>query len=466
MRAECRSPVMTRLLLGGIFLAALPAVGRADTSGDDLQQLKSSLQKEIAALKQQQTQLHLKLLGLDRKNEVLDHQLKSLRAAGVAPGATASSPRADAPRSGEQQDTEVAQTSGPAAATGGNGDASAGSAESQSAPISGPSSKEQEARRVLETAPTLSNTGGVLTPRGQFVIAPSFEYDYWSQNQLGVNGFQIIPGITFGNIFVNRVEQNIGTAAVTIRAGITDRLEANVKIPYVVNYGSTNSLIPLTDQVQNLGVNASNANLGDIQFGASYQINAGQNGWPIFVGNFLFKTITGVSPFDVPIVTSNDPDPYGKYFQGAPKKLATGTGFYSLEPSLTVLYPTAPGVLFANLLFIENLGRTVNIQSTSGGPPTPTKLTPGRALALTFGIGFALNDRTSLTLSYQQEHVFTAYANGQAIKGSPYSFGTFNFGLGYELSQSTRLNVSVGVGAGPNAPVAKILMEVPYRFSL
>jgi hypothetical protein len=56
----------------------------------------------------------------------------------------------------------------------------------------------------VETAPTLSTIGGVLTPKGQIVIDPSIEYDYWAQNQLGVNGFQIIPGITFGNIFVTR----------------------------------------------------------------------------------------------------------------------------------------------------------------------------------------------------------------------------------------------------------------------
>ena len=83
----------------------------------------------------------------------------------------------------------------------------------------------------METAPSLSTVGGVLTPKGQIVIDPSIEYDYWSQNQLGVNGFQIIPGITFGNIFVTRFEQNITTAAVTLRGGVTDRLELECQDP-------------------------------------------------------------------------------------------------------------------------------------------------------------------------------------------------------------------------------------------
>jgi hypothetical protein len=151
---------------------------------------------------------------------------------------------------------------------------------------------------------------------------------------------------------------------------------------------------------------------------------------------------------------------------GTPQKLATGTGFYTLTPSLTVLLPTAPGVLFANLQFQHNLARTQPVQNRQGGPATPVNLQPGEAPAITFGIGFALNDRAALTLSYQQTHVFTAYANGQAITGSPYSYGTFNFGLGYQISQSTRLNLSVGIGAGPNTPAAKVLFELPYKFSL
>ena len=458
------------VLLASVCLLARPSVGRADPLPDDLQQLRVTLRQQIESLKREQQKLYREVLRLDQKSELLDRQLRGMRATGLGPG-TASQPEntaTDNPAtsaSGPGDTSTIAQASTPSSTSGGaTSGAPNPSSEGESAPISGPSAREQQARRVLETAPTLSSTGGVLTPKGQIVIDPSFEYDYSSQNQLGVNGFQIIPGIAFGNFFVNRVEQNIGAAAVTVRTGITNRFEVNVKIPYVINYGTTTSLIPEGATAQLLTANASNHALGDIQFGASYQINSGQGGWPIFVGNLLFKTATGVSPFDVPIITLNDPN--GQFLQGIPKRLATGTGFYSVEPSVTVLYPTAPGVLFANLLYLKNIGRTVNIQSTEGGPSTPANLTPGQGLALTFGIGFSLNDSTSLTLSYQQEHIFTAYDNGAPITGSPYSFGTFNFGLGYEISRNLRLNISVGVGAGPNTPAAKVLVELPYRFNM
>jgi len=466
------------LLLSTASVLSIPCTAVADDTAEDLRQLRAAIQKELADLKKREQKLHQEFLRLDQKSQLLDDQLRKLRAAGVGPGGANPSAAAGGvtpPASAEGSPkpaaaTEVAQTSAPAAAAarpapeGGAAASTAPPAGGEAAPISGPSAEEQQARQVVETAPTLSSVGGVLTPKGQIVIDPSIEYDYWAQNQLGVNGFQIIPGITFGNVFATRFEQNITTAAVTVRGGVTDRLELNAKIPYVYNAGSTSSLIPLGSNAQLLSVSANGAGLGDIQFGASYQFNSGENGWPIFVGNFLFKTVTGISPFQVPIITVNDPN--GQFLAGTPQKLATGTGFYTLTPSLTVLLPTAPGVLFANLQFQHNLSRTQPVQDRQGGPPTPINLQPGEAPAITFGIGFALNDRAALTLSYQQTHVFTAYANGQPITGSPYSYGTFNFGLGYQISQSTRLNLSVGIGAGPNTPAAKVLFELPYKFSL
>ncbi len=466
----------------GVALAPLPAVA-ADPTSEGIDQLKTEIQKELAALKREEAKLHQQFLELDRKSklldrksELLDQQLQAIRAAGAAgpaappevgaPGSAATisgSPTAGSPAPGSGIEVAQAPAAAPAPAPAG-GQAAPPPAGGEAAPIQGPSAAQQQARQVVETAPALASSGGVLTPKGQFVIDPSIEYDYWSQNQLGVNGFQIIPGITFGNIFANRVEQNITTAAATGRYGITDRWEVNVKVPFVYNTGQTISLIPEGTMAQLLSLGATGTGVGDIQFGSSYQINSGNNGWPILVANALFKTATGISPFQVPIVTVNDPN--GSFLEGQPKRLATGTGFYAIEPSLTVLLPTAPGVLFANLQDIHNLGRTVTIQNVNGGPGTPAFLQPGENPAITFGIGFSLNDRAALTFSYQQQHVFSAFENHQAISGSPYSFGTFNFGLGYQISQSTRINLSVGIGAGPNTPVAKVLLELPYKFSL
>src|SRR5260370_1063006 len=265
----------TALLLGGMCLVSPLGAALADDVADDLKHLRAAIQKDFADLKKREQKLHEEFMRLDQKSQLLDDQVRKLRAAGVGPG----TPTPTAPVGGgvpppgavnpsRAAGTEVAQTTAPSPAPQPTPEssapaASAPSAGGESAPISGPSAEEQQARQVVETAPTLSSVGGVLTPKGQIVIDPSIEYDYWAQNQLGVNGFQIIPGITFGNIFVTRFEQNITTAAETARGGITDRLELNAKIPFVYNAGSTSILIPVRPAAQLLSVSAHRSRITD-----------------------------------------------------------------------------------------------------------------------------------------------------------------------------------------------------------
>lgn len=461
--------------MGGACLASLAGAAQADPLRDEIEQLRTTLRDEIAAVRLLRQRLNQEVLRLDQKSVLFDRQLQSLRAAGPGrPAAAAASTDGESPvrgrrpaRPASQEPVVVAQQPDPqprGELQEGDAVGQAQAPAAQSAPITGPPAEEQQARRALQTALPLSTTGGVLTPKGQIQVSPTLGYDYTSQNQLGVNGFQIIPGITFGNIFVNRVEQSVLTAGATIRVGVTDRLELNARIPYVYNSTSTTSLIPVGASATQLSTSASNTNIGDIQFGASYQINAGLEGWPIFIANATFKTVTGTSPYEVPIYTINDPD--GQFLRGIARKAPTGTGFYSIAPSLTVIYPTAPGTLFANLLYTNTLSRRVSLRSTDGGPSIPLDLTPGQSVGLTVGVGFALNDRASLSLSYQQQYVFSSQQNGRDIRGSSYSFGSFNFGVGYELSERTRINANVGIGVGPNTPAARLLIEVPYRFSL
>jgi hypothetical protein len=465
----------TYILVGTSCLFGMAGTSLAQSSNlDDLEKLRRELIKEQAKLKQQEEKIKQQeeeivrqTLHLNAQAQLLNAELKKLRGAGTAGGAAEapSTSTSEPDQANQAQSTETPAPTGQVqtAQSSGTTQAAPSTAPTESAPITGPSQNEEAARRTLQTAANLQSTGGVLTPRGVLSLEPSLEYDYWNSNQLSLNGFEIIPGITFGNFFISKVQQNIVTAAMTARLGVTDRLELNVKIPYVYNYAQWTAQ-QAGPGAQFLYTDANNNGIGDVQFGASYQFNSGQNGWPIFVGNLIWKTATGVSPFSVPVITVNDPN--GQFLEGIPKKTATGTGFDSLEPSVSILYPTAPGVWFANFLYIHNFARTLDVQTPTGGPAVAENLSPGSAIAATFGIGFALNDRTALTLSYQQEHYFSSSENGSTIPGSSYDFGTFNFGIGYQVNKSTSINIGVGIGAGPNAPAAKILVTVPIHLNV
>ncbi|HQT59789.1 MAG TPA: hypothetical protein PLV07_04630 [Acidiphilium sp.] len=419
----------------------------AQSNGAALERLRASVARAEARLRHTRHELDRARADLDRQGALLDEAMRRLRAAGPGPTSAA-------------QDQAAAATDATAA------DTAAPPPEQTSAPITGTKPAERREARVLQTSP-LQSVGGVLTPSGTLVIDPSLEYDYSADDQLSLNGFTILPGITFGQLLLARVRQSMVTPALTLRYGLTDRLELSARVPFVYAYQETvtQSILQQSGGGTTVGVlapSAHAASLGDIQFGASYQFNQGGGGVPIVVGNLIYKTATGTSPFSVPVYTTADPN--GGIISGIQKKVPTGTGFPALEPSITLLYPTAPGILFANLLYIHNFGSTVHVQDPGGGPAVAADAKPGDAVAATFGIGFALNDETTFTLSYQQEHVFGATFNHAAVKGSTYDFGTFNFGIGYQLSKSTTINLGVGIGAGPNAPVAKVLIDVPVRF--
>ena len=74
---------------------------------------------------------------------------------------------------------------------------------------------------------------GVLTPRGKFVFEPSFQYGYSSSNRVALVGYTVIPALLIGLVDVREVKRTAFTAAVTGRWGLTNRLEAELKLPYV-----------------------------------------------------------------------------------------------------------------------------------------------------------------------------------------------------------------------------------------
>jgi len=453
-----RAALLSAVCISGFSLSAYAQSDAQPLTPQEAAKLRAEILQQQQQIKQQQQQLYLQSLRLNDQQNLLNSELEKLTGTGTGTAADASQP-ASSPASSSAPSSTGTTTAQAAPAP----EAPSSSSAPQAAPISGPSPQQQEERRVLQTAHELSNTGGVLTPQGDLVVDPQIQYDYWNQNEVNLSGFSIVPGITFGNINVQRIEANYEYTNLVLRYGVTNRLEVNLKVPVVYATGSTTTQ-PLGPNAQVFSPGASAFNIGDIQMGASYQINSGNNGWPIFLGNVIFKTTTGTSPFSVPIYTTNDPN--GTYIAGIQKTLPTGTGFYSLEPNVTVLLPTSPAVLFANILYGINFSRGVQIANLAGTAPTSATIGPGNYLSGTFGVGFAVNDQTSMTFSYQQEHVWPTTENGISLGGSSYSFGTFNFGIGYAITKAINVNLGAGIGVGPNNPAAQILLEVPIRFQL
>src|SRR5262245_49719859 len=163
---------------------------------------------------------------------------------------------------------------------------------------------------------------GVLTPKGALVVEPYLSFAHLTNNRVTLTGFTIVPALTIGLINVQGVSRTIYTAALVGRYGLTNRLELELRIPYLYR-DDTYTLRPLAVAASRESVEeVTGSGLGDIETTARYQINKGGADDPYFVGFLRFKSTTGKGPFDVPINPTT----------GFQEELPTGSGFYILQP--------------------------------------------------------------------------------------------------------------------------------------
>lgn len=318
--------------------------------------------------------------------------------------------------------------------------------------------------RPPEVAPIFQQPG-VLTPKGKFVIEPAYQFGYSTADRVALVGYTIIPAILIGLIDVRQVRDTTQTAILTGRYGITNRLEIEVRVPYVDTHDDTVSRAVLTGSAVNSVFSSSGKGLGDIEATARYQINDGGPDKAYYVGWFRFKTHTGTDPFQVvtDCVTRCVQNLTGT---GLPVQQPTGTGFYTLQPGVTWLFPSDPVVFFGNLSYLYNIERHgVYEHILLGGTQYLGNVKMGNEADVSIGMGMALNDKASLSIGYDQTFIGTTYESGQKIPGSTKVWlGTLLIGGSYRFNEKRTVNFTLGVGVTRDTPDATVTIRVPMMY--
>lgn len=306
---------------------------------------------------------------------------------------------------------------------------------------------------------------GVLTPRGKFVLEPSYQFGYLSNDRVALVGYTVIPAILIGLIDVRQVKTTTQTAALAFRYGLTNRLEMEVRAPYVASHTDTVSREIFTGSAQDRVFTASGHGLGDVEASVRYQFNDGGADKPYYLGWLRFKSRTGRDPFDVvtDCVTRCVQNTTGT---GLPLQLPTGSGFYSLQPGMSWLFPSDPVVFFGNLSYLHNFTRN-NVSRTvlNGGKEALGKVQLGDVVDLSVGMGLALNEKASISIGYDQSFVGSTRQNNQTVPGSVRTvLGTLLLGGSYRLSDKRTLNFSLGVGVTRDTPDVTMTVRVPTTY--
>ena len=315
------------------------------------------------------------------------------------------------------------------------------------------------------TLVTLFEQPGVLTQKGHYTLEPSFQYGYSSNNRVALVGYTVIPALLIGLIDVREVKRNTLTAALAARFGVTNRFEVEAKVPYVYRTDSTISREIFTGSASDRVFNTAGRALGDVELGARYQFNDGGVEKPYFIGTLRFKSRTGKDPFSV--VTDCTTRCVGNATgTGLPLDLPTGSGFYSLQPGLTWLFASDPAVFFGSFSYTHNFKRDNVSRMVLGGEREMIgTVAPGDILGTNFGLGLALNDKSSFSVGFDFSSIGRTRQNALPVAGSVRMLlATMLLGYSYRLTDKTTLSVAVGAGLTRDTPDVSLNFKLPIAF--
>jgi len=294
---------------------------------------------------------------------------------------------------------------------------------------------------------------GVLTPAGRMVLDSSFEYTSSSTNRLVFRGIELVPGIQIGLIEASDADRTTLITTLGARYGLTNRLELEARVPALYRWDRI-EVAQQRDEGIVRTIALKERDIGDVEIALRYQLNRPRGQNPNRVANLRVQSDTGKSPFEVT---------YDEF--GVATGLSTGSGFWAVQPGISMLLPSDPAVIFGSLGYLYHIPR--NIDREIGGAFIG-RVDPGDAISGNLGFGFALNPRFSFSMGYRHSYIFpsTQEIGGSVERSNRAHVGSFTFGMSYRLSPRQSVNFGFEFGATADAPDVAVTVRFPLSINL
>ncbi len=299
----------------------------------------------------------------------------------------------------------------------------------------------------------LANQGGILSRPGSLTFENTIEYTNTTRNLFAFNGVELAQVVLVGGITATSARHQIVQETGRLRLGLTDRLEADIHVPFVYRNDNLTNTVTATGATQTTSLEG--ANIGDIDLGLAYQMNDGKQGRPFLIGNLRYKANNADGPFDVPYDANN-----------VATRLPTGSGFQTVEASLTAIKVSDPAVLYTNVGYVYDVPRDIN-RDFNG--VTIGHVNPGDAVNALIGMGFSINQDTSFSLGYKHSYVFPTYqkttqggVTTNASSGTS-QVGALTFGMSHAFTPTTTVNFNIEAGVTNDAPDVHLIFRVPIH---
>lgn len=298
----------------------------------------------------------------------------------------------------------------------------------------------------------------------RFTIEPSISYSHFDNARINLTGFLALDAIFLGQISLDDVSADIFTFDVTGRYSFSNRLSMDVNVPYLYRRSAYSSGGAGGNSEGVSEETRTDSGLGDISVGASYRLLRETAGRPDVVLNARVKIPTGRHPFGVELIEVEG----SQGNLSVPARLSTGSGVWGASLGMSVLKTIDPMVVYGSFTYFRNFGRGfADIDEAPGEQPGDARL--GSAFQFGAGVAFALNEKSSLNLSFTQRLVGHTQIRRQndiwrRVAGSQANVALLNVGATFSLNDTTTLITNLGVGLTDDAPNMILSVRVPLRF--
>ena len=341
--------------------------------------------------------------------------------------------------------------------------------DATAASVDTPAAESEEADRK---APAPAESVELVTEQEQGIsrrrlsLELGATYTHFDNAALNLSGFLALDAIFLGRISLDQITSDVFVVDGTVRYGLTDRLTFDLNVPWMYRHSNFQSGGAGGDATGLEEVDLTETGLGDINFGVSYRLLRETLRRPDVVINARVKAPTGKHPWGVELVEVEGT--LGNL--EVPERLSTGSGVWAASLGISALKTIDPMVVFGSVTYFHNFKKRFDdLEEADFDQPGDVKI--GDAIQLGAGVAYALNDRSSLSMSWTQRIVQRTKLTRdcdecvtETVVGSQANVGLVNLGANFALNERLALIVTVGMGVTQDAPDMTLSVRVPFRF--
>ncbi len=302
----------------------------------------------------------------------------------------------------------------------------------------------------------------------KFTLENSLTYARYDRKQLTLNGFLALDAIFLGNIAIENVESDTLTYNLAARYGISPRWTLNLDVPYLARRttyqkgGAGGSAAATAEQ------KVSGNHIGDATLSVNYRMFTETLHRPDTVLTFGVTAPTGRAPYGIDWrVLERDNDKFIRF--AVPSQQPTGNGMWTANVGMSMVKTLDPAILFGSVGFGHSWANQFGDLDNNPDTVNPGRVQLGNVYTLGGGVAFAFNERSSLSLSFNDRinakaRVKPRNSSWGSVIGSDGHAATFNVGVTYAMSEHSTLVSVLGVGLTPDAPDMTLSFKLPYTF--